>query len=63
MGKKHHPGDRVPIISGPFAGYDAIFERHMEGNERVALVLKIRGRKTRLIMSGDLIDGQVPIFL
>ena len=33
------PGDRVRITEGPLAGYDAIFDRHLPGNERVQVLL------------------------
>ncbi len=32
-------GELVRIISGPFAGFDAIFDRHTAGNERVQVLL------------------------
>lgn len=36
---RYHQGDRVRIISGPFAGYDAIFDAHLPGAERVRVLL------------------------
>jgi transcriptional antiterminator RfaH len=33
------PGDRVRIVDGPFAGYEAIFDAHLSGSERVRLLL------------------------
>lgn len=33
------PGDRVRIIEGPFAGYEAIFDAHLSGKERVQILL------------------------
>lgn len=35
------PGDEVHIQSGPFAGYDAIFDTHLPGSERVRVLLKM----------------------
>lgn len=32
-------GDPVRITSGPFAGYDAIFDMHLSGSERVQVLL------------------------
>ena len=32
-------GELVRIISGPLAGYNAIFDRHLAGNKRVQLLL------------------------
>lgn len=34
-----HQGDRVRIVSGPFAGYEAIFDAHLPGAERVRVLL------------------------
>jgi transcription elongation factor/antiterminator RfaH len=45
-----HPGDVVKINEGPFAGLEAIFERKMKGSERVAVLLDILGRQTRLVL-------------
>ncbi|HRQ37768.1 MAG TPA: transcription termination/antitermination NusG family protein [Chloroflexota bacterium] len=36
---RYHRGDRVRIISGPFAGYDAIFDTHLPGAQRVQVLL------------------------
>lgn len=38
------PGDRVQITGGPFAGYEAIFDTRLGGNERVRVLLEILGR-------------------
>lgn len=32
-------GDRVKITDGPFAGYEAIFDTHLSGNERAQVLL------------------------
>lgn len=34
------PGDRVLIKGGPFEGFEAIFEKEMQGLERVSILLK-----------------------
>ena len=44
------PGDAVKISEGPFCGLEAIFERKMKGSERVAVLLDILGRQTRLVL-------------
>ena len=36
-----HEGDTVVIDSGPFAGYEAIFNERLPGNERVKVLLKM----------------------
>lgn len=33
------PGDKVRIIAGPLAGYEAIFDAHLSGAERVRVLL------------------------
>ena len=43
------------IKEGPFAGLEAIFEREMMGNERVAILLDLLGRQTRLVLSSEII--------
>jgi transcriptional antiterminator RfaH len=39
------PGDRVYIHSGPFAGYDAIFDEKLSGRERVRVLLLLLNNK------------------
>jgi transcriptional antiterminator RfaH len=34
------PGDKIEIRSGPFAGYQAIFDHRISGSERVRVLLK-----------------------
>jgi transcriptional antiterminator RfaH len=41
------PGDRVLITSGPFDGFEAIFERGKSGQERAQIMLKVLGTWTR----------------
>ena len=36
-----NPGDRVEITSGAFAGYEAVFEERLQGEERVRVLLKM----------------------
>jgi transcription antitermination factor NusG len=38
-GLKH--GDRVTIQSGPFAGYEGIFDTRLSGNERMRVLLRL----------------------
>ncbi len=33
------PGDRVQIVEGPFVGYEAIFDAHLPGKDRVQVLL------------------------
>jgi len=46
-------GDSVKIKEGPFAGLEAIFEKQMKGSERVAVLLELLGRQTRLILPSE----------
>lgn len=42
------PGDLVEIRSGPFAGYEAIFDARLPGRERVRVLLQfLQGRATK----------------
>jgi transcriptional antiterminator RfaH len=49
------PGDIVRINEGPFAGLEAIFEHKLKGSERVAVLLEILGRQTRLVLPSETI--------
>lgn len=40
-------GDRVLITAGPFAGFEAIFERGKSSQERAQILLKVLGAVTR----------------
>lgn len=50
------PGDAVRINEGPFFGLEAIFEKRMKGSERVAVLLDILGRQTRLVLPSETIQ-------
>jgi transcription antitermination factor NusG len=42
-------GDPVTILSGPFEGYQAIFDTRLAGSERVRLLIKmLRGQQIRV---------------
>jgi len=44
-----HPGDRVRIEKGPFAGYDAIFDLRLSGSERARVLIQfLHDRQVRL---------------
>ena len=49
------PGDVVRITEGPFSGLEAIFEQKLKGSERVAVLLDILGRQTRLVLPSETI--------
>lgn len=42
------PGDRVRITRGPFAGFDALFDVHLSGEQRVQVLLRWLGRQMRV---------------
>jgi transcriptional antiterminator RfaH len=48
-------GDSVSIKEGPFVGLQAIFEKKMKGAERVAVLLELLGRQTRLILPSEIV--------
>jgi len=51
--KNFSPGDRVVIQSGPFAGYQAIFDAYVPGQERVQVLLQmLQDRKLKLDLDG-----------
>lgn len=50
---KAKPGDMVRINEGPFSGLDAIFEQKLKGSERVAVLLEILGRQTRVVLASE----------
>jgi transcriptional antiterminator RfaH len=49
------PGDTVRINEGPFMGLEAIFEQKLKGSERVAVLLEILGRQTRIVLPSETI--------
>jgi len=49
------PGDTVRINEGPFSGLEAVFEQFLKGSERVAVLLEILGRQTRLVLPSETI--------
>jgi transcription antitermination factor NusG len=51
------PGDEVHIHSGPFEGYDGIFDAHLPGTERVQILLKMLGQGREI--SIELQAGQI----
>lgn len=54
------PGEPVRIVEGPFAGLDAVFERRLGGDDRVAVLLRILGRQTRATLPGAAVERRSP---
>jgi transcriptional antiterminator RfaH len=51
----YRAGETVLIREGPFAGLEGLFEQEMKGSERVAVLLDLLGRRTKLILSSNMI--------
>ncbi len=50
-------GDLVEIQSGPFAGYEAIFDVRLAGSERVRVLLKLlQGKSTKMEVPAGLLE-------
>ena len=49
------PSDTVRINEGPFSGLEAVFEQKLKGSERVAVLLEILGRQTRIVLPSETI--------
>ena len=50
-------GDLVEIQSGPFAGYEAIFDARLPGSERVRVLLKLlQGRAAKMEIPANLLE-------
>ena len=53
---KYRPGDLLTIRAGPFAGYEAIFDVHLPGRDRVEVLLKLlRGYQVRVELPAELV--------
>lgn len=51
------PGEEVRIVSGPFAGYQAIFDERLQGEERVQVLLTFLSKQAhRLQLDQDAIE-------
>ncbi len=50
------PGDIVNITDGPFAGYEAIFDLRLSGEDRVQVLLQWLGRKLQVRVNADAIE-------
>jgi len=48
-------GEAVMIREGPLSNLEAVFEEDMSGSDRVAVLLDILGRQTRLVLKQEMI--------
>ncbi len=51
-----HPGDAVTVTSGPFKGLEGIFQRGLNGPQRVQVLLNLMGSWTRVEMGAELLE-------
>lgn len=49
-------GDRVTITSGPFAGYEALFDAHLRGEERVQVLLHWLNREVKVKVNANAVE-------
>ncbi len=54
--RPYRAGESVLIREGPMSSLEAVFEREMKGTERVAVLLELLGRQTRLILNHEMIS-------
>lgn len=48
------PGERVTVTGGPFCGIEAVFERYLSGEQRVAVLLNAAGLTCmRMVLASD----------
>ena len=50
------PGDNVRIVGGPFAGYEAIFDTQLNGDQRAQILLQWLGRQLKVEVNANLIE-------
>jgi transcriptional antiterminator RfaH len=51
-------GDPVRILSGPLAGYDAIFDVRLSGSDRIRVLLEMLGRLTTATLDASSVVKQ-----
>ena len=53
------PGDQVEIQTGPFRGFQGVFEREMSDQERVVILLEVLAKTTRVQISREQLEKVV----
>jgi transcription elongation factor/antiterminator RfaH len=48
-------GERVMVIEGPLRQFEGIFERHLSGPERVAILLSVMGAGARAVLPASMV--------
>jgi transcriptional antiterminator RfaH len=57
--KEFKRGDVVQIKDGPFTGFYGLFDKHLDGNGRVRILLKLlQDKKMRLELQNDMISKE-----
>lgn len=51
-----NPGQTVRVNTGPFSGFEAVFEQEFSGTQRVALLMKAVGYQGRIIIDRNAIE-------
>lgn len=49
------PGEPVKVVDGPFMDLEAVFDRQLNGEQRVAILIEILGRQTAVEVHRDAI--------
>ena len=49
-------GDRIKLVRGPFAHYDAIFDAHLPAEERVLVLLHWLGREVKVKVNANAVE-------
>jgi transcriptional antiterminator RfaH len=48
-------GERVRVVEGPFKEFEGVFERHLTGPERVAILLSLMGAGARAVLPAHMV--------
>lgn len=59
---EYHPGDALKVLSGPFHGFDAVFQKSIieaeTGFTKLRTTVSVFGRETPLIVAPDAVEAQ-----
>ncbi len=60
-GPVYNRGERVVILEGPLAGYEALFQAHLDGRDRVKVLIEfLAGRGVPVELGASLIERTSP---
>ncbi len=58
------PGNSLKVIGGPFAGYEAIFDTRLPGNDRIRILLNLaKGNQLLVELPGSQVERSEFVFL